>query len=228
MSGTSTVPFGPRRGSAAASQTRDAQGRFQKDGRSTNEGAERRRSGSAHYARMSKLELVRMLIVLDQRLVRRSVEMSDGRETSAVAQPPANMKNIRAKEAGRTAERRALLTSILLDCAENKIDPRPCDLAREMSVRLKAPFGPEQLFRPSLIDLWKPDEDYFGKLPSDRTSGALARWRMSRKLLVHHIKRTKRLLEEVNAKRGADLLAQSLVEDGWTRLPEQNGSAVSA
>ncbi len=218
--GPSRLKVAPARGSAAAFQARDARGRFLRAGRADDRPrvSSAGRTGPSHLARKTKLELVRLLTRLTLQLQARHAE-TKGERPNLIASPgPANMESIRAAERLEIDRRRAILAELLLEFAESRQDPRPCEIARRMALRLGSPFATPQLYRSSLVDIWMPDADYFGRSDEDRLPGAAENNRLSRRLLVHHILRTKRLLVKVDEERTASLLIEAADEEGWRPL----------
>lgn len=221
MSGNTADPTAaiPARGSAAATQTRDAYGRFRTVGgtpdRKRRAGAGR--TGPSYLTRKSKLELARMLTRITLEYEARLSEASGGRAEWREPAVPLNMQSIRSAQQAETRRRRSALAEILDDFAADRRDPRPSELAREMSARLGGPFSTPQLYRSNLVDLWRSEADYFGRCGEDLVPGALEHTRLSRRVIVHHILRIKRLLAELDAERTA-CLALTAEGEGWTPL----------
>lgn len=208
------------RGSAALTQVRDARGRFLRTGRADDRPrvSSAGRTGPSHLARKTKLELVRLLTRLTLQLQARHAETKGERPSSIASSGPANMKSIRAAERLEIERRRAILAELLLEFAESRLDPRPCEIARRMALRLGTPFAAPQLYRPSLVDIWRPNADYFGRSDEDSLPVAAEHNRLSRRLLVHHILRAKRLLARVDEERNANLLIETADDEEWRPL----------
>lgn len=228
---------GPRRGSAAADQKRDAGGRFAPRRPRKIPGQPRGRpgrSGGSHHKRLSHLGLVRALVRLEHMVGRLEAEGKRVVWSDPVPHEKPNVHGLRAKESGRVAKTVEALNAILEDLAVARDDVTPRDsekLAAMLSERLDRRIWGRTLYRPPYDALWRDAADLPKPLATDRAAG-FADWsRLPRRHLIHRIERLKRTRDAVLPVLRARLLEESNADsDAWSPLPapRPRGSAQTA
>ena len=173
---------------------------------------------------------MRKLVELDHQLGRLEAERDGRTWDDPEYRQPANMHGIRALQKRMQEENAAALTEVLLDLAQQRSDERDrFEIAEAMSIKLTRPFHPGSLYRPPYDTMWREVdvERIVGNHLADSAYGAAGRARLSKRLLVHHIKRRTGLRDGLLEERRAKLLAQSVAED-WEPLPKNRSARAGA
>lgn len=228
---------GPRRGSAAAGQKRDAGGRFAPRRARKVPGQPRGRpgrSGRSHHARLSHLALVRVLVRLEHMVGRLQAEASRVAWSDPVPRVRANVHGLRAKESGRVARTVQALHDVLEELATARDDAAARDserLAAMLSTRLGRKVWGRTLYRPPYDAIWRDAADLPALLPTDGAAGFAARSRLPRRHLIHRIERLQLERDALLPVLRARLVEESDADpEAWAPLPppRPRGSALTS